>query len=79
MADAKQGRFWGSDAAHGLGLVSPTAIYAIFLLAAPLAFILIASVMTDGYLQIIPKFQLCNYFGDCASYKTVDGALVATQ
>jgi spermidine/putrescine transport system permease protein len=79
MADGKRGRFWGSEAAYGLGLVSPTAIYAILLLAAPLAFILIASVLTDGYLQIIPKLQWCNYFGECQSYKTVDGVLVATQ
>ncbi len=79
MAEAKQGRFLGSEAAYGLGLVSPTAIYAIMLLAAPLGFILIASFLTDGYLSIIPKFQLCNYFGECASYKVVDGALVETQ
>jgi spermidine/putrescine transport system permease protein len=80
MSDPKKGRFWSSEAASGLGLVSPTAVYAILLLAAPLAFILIASVLTDGYLQIIPKFQLCNYFGECASYKTGDdGALVETQ
>ncbi|MEO6301358.1 MAG: ABC transporter permease [Paracoccaceae bacterium] len=79
MSEPKQGRFWGSEAAAGLGLVSPTAIYAVLLLAAPLAFIVIASVLTDGYLEIIPKFQLCNYFGECASYKTVDGQLVETQ
>ncbi|MBC7737703.1 MAG: ABC transporter permease [Candidatus Saccharibacteria bacterium] len=79
MAKAKQGQFLGSEAAYGLGLVSPTAIYALLLLAAPLAFILIASFLTDGYLSIIPKFQLCNYFGECASYKVVDGALVETQ
>ena len=79
MSEPKQGRFWGSEAAAGLSLISPTAIYAILLLAAPLAFILIASVLTDGYLQIIPKFQLCNYFGECASYKTVDGVQIVTQ
>ena len=79
MADAKRGRLWGSEAASGLGLVSPTALYAILLLAAPLAFILIASFLTDGYLTIIPKFQLCNYFGECSSYKEVDGVLTATQ
>ncbi len=79
MAEGKRGRFWGSEAANGLALVSPTAIYAILLLAAPLAFILIASVLTDGYLTIIPRFQLCNYFGECSSYKEVDGVLTATQ
>ena len=78
MAEPKRGRFWGSEAASGLGLVSPTAIYAVLLLAAPLAFIAIASVLTDGYLEIIPKFQLCNYFGECASYRTGNG-LEVTQ
>ena len=72
-------RFWGSEAASGLALISPTAIYAILLLAAPLAFVFIASVLTDGYLSIIPKVQWCNYFGECASYKMVDGTLVETQ
>ncbi|MEI6096964.1 MAG: ABC transporter permease [Alphaproteobacteria bacterium] len=79
MSDGKRGRFWGSDAASGLGLVSPTALYAILLLGAPLAFVLIASFMTDGYLEIIPRFQWCNYFGECASYKTLDGVLTPTQ
>ena len=80
MSEPRQrSRFWGSEAASGLGLISPTAVYAILLLAAPLAFILIASVLTDGYLVIIPKFQLCNYFGECSSYTTVDGTLVGTQ
>ena len=72
-------RFWGSEAASGLGLISPTALYAILLLAAPMAFVLIASVLTDGYLEIIPKLQWCNYFGDCASYKMIDGTLTVTQ
>ena len=80
MSEPKPGRFWGSEAAAGLGLLSPTALYAILLLAAPLAFVIIASVLTDGYLEIIPKFQLCNYFGACASFKTgADGTLVETQ
>ena len=80
MAEARQrSRFWGSEAASGLGLISPTALYAILLLAAPMAFILIASVLSDGYLQIIPKLQLCNYFGPCSSYKIVDGQMVETQ
>ena len=79
MSDGKRSRFWGSDAAYGLGLISPTAIYAILLLGAPLAFVLIASFLSDGYLEIIPKFQWCNYFGTCTSYKTVDGVLTETQ
>ena len=80
MAEPRQTRVWRSEAVAGLGLLSPTAIYAILLLAAPLAFIIIASVLTDGYLTIIPKLQLCNYFGECASYKLgTDGTLVVTQ
>jgi len=62
-------RFWGSEAASGLMLISPTAIFAILLLAAPLAATLLYSVFTDGYLTTIPKFQLCNYIGECASVK----------
>lgn len=80
MAEPRQTRVWRSEAVAGLGLLSPTAIYAILLLAAPLAFIIIASVLTDGYLTIIPKLQFCNYFGECASYKLgTDGTLVVTQ
>ena len=54
-------RFWGSEAASGLALISPTAIYAIVLLAAPLAATLLYSVFTDGYLTIEPVFTLSNY------------------
>ena len=65
-----QGRgFWRSEAAAGLYLISPTALFAILLLAAPLATTLLYSVFTDGYLEIIPRFQLCNYIGECASLK----------
>jgi spermidine/putrescine transport system permease protein len=69
-------RFWGSEAASGLAMISPTAIYAILLLAAPLAATLLYSVFTDGYLTVIPRFQLCNYIGDCFSMKLEDGVLV---
>ncbi|GLS85141.1 spermidine/putrescine ABC transporter permease [Cypionkella aquatica] len=72
-------RFWGSEAANGLLMISPTAIYAILLLAAPLAMIFAYSFMTDGYLKIIPEFQLCNYFGECHSYKDVNGARSVAQ
>lgn len=72
-------RFWGSEAANGLSMISPTAIYAILLLAAPLAMIFVYSFWTDGYLTIIREFQLCNYYGPCASYKEVDGVLQPTQ
>ena len=72
-------RFRGSEAANGLSMISPTAIYAILLLAAPLGMILVYSFMTDGYLQIIPHFQLCNYFGECHSMKEVNGVLTESQ
>lgn len=62
-------RFWGTEAASGLMLISPTAIFAILLLAAPLAATLLYSVFVDGYLTTIPQFQLCNYIGECASVK----------
>lgn len=64
------GRFRGSEAANGLAMISPTALYATLLLAAPLVTILLYSFWTDGYLTIYKVFTLCNYFGDCASYKT---------
>jgi spermidine/putrescine transport system permease protein len=70
-------RFWGSEAANGLGMISPTALYAILLLAAPLAITLIYSVLTDGYLTVIPKFQLCNYVGECFS-QLADGTQAPT-
>lgn len=57
----KWGRFRRSEAASGLLLVSPPAIYAILMLAAPLGAILLYSVLTDGYLEIIHKFTLANY------------------
>ena len=59
MSDKR--RFWGSEAASGLALISPTAIYAILLLAAPLATTLLYSVFTDGYLVVEPVFTLKNY------------------
>ena len=58
---AERRRFWKSEAASGLMLISPTAIFAILLLAAPLATTLLYSVLTDGYLTVEPKFTLANY------------------
>lgn len=55
------GRFRHSEAASGLLLVSPTAIYAILMLAVPLVTILLISVFKDGYLTIVPEFTLGNY------------------
>ena len=54
-------RFRGSEAANGLAMISPTAIFALLLLAAPLATIFIYSFMTDGYLEIIRDFTFANY------------------
>ncbi|MDP3959158.1 MAG: ABC transporter permease [Pseudorhodobacter sp.] len=55
------GRFRNSEAASGLLLLSPTAIYAILMLAAPLATIILYSVFKDGYLTILREFTLDNY------------------
>ena len=57
----KVGRFRDTEAASGLALISPTAIYAILLLAAPLATIVLYSFMTDGDLKVIWDFNLSNY------------------
>lgn len=59
----------------GLLMVSPTALFALALLAGPLITLLAYSFMTDGYLSIIPQFQLCNYVGTCFSYEMKDGVL----
>lgn len=55
------GRFTRSEAFNGYALVSPTALYAVLLLAAPLATILAYSFFKDGYLEIIHEFTLENY------------------
>jgi spermidine/putrescine transport system permease protein len=60
------GGFRGSEAASGLALISPTAIYAILLLAAPLATVLIYSIMTDGITAtgskaVVPDLTMQNY------------------
>jgi spermidine/putrescine transport system permease protein len=65
-----------SEAASGLAMISPTAIYAILLLAAPLTLIFIYSFLTDGSPGIIRQFTLCNYFGPCGTYKIIDGVPV---
>ena len=50
-----------SEAASGLAMVSPPAIYAILLLAAPLGLLFLYSFLTDGYLTILWDFTLQNY------------------
>ena len=54
-------RLGRSEAASGLAMISPTAVYAILLLAAPLALIFVYSFLTDGYLEIIWTFTFANY------------------
>jgi spermidine/putrescine transport system permease protein len=49
------------DAAQGLLLVSPTFLYALVLLAAPLALVLLLSFWTQNYLEIDRTFTLANY------------------
>lgn len=53
--------FRKTEAASGLMLVSPTALYAILLLAAPLATVLLYSVMTDGPKGVEAIFTFGNY------------------
>jgi spermidine/putrescine transport system permease protein len=60
-ARVRWGRFLRSEAASGLILISPTAVYAIVLLAVPLGAILLYSVLTDGYLEILWQPTLANY------------------
>ncbi|MDR6263560.1 ABC transporter permease [Roseobacter sp. N2S] len=50
-----------SDAAQGLLLVSPTFIYAVLLLAAPLAMVIALSFWTQDYLDLDKTFTLKNY------------------
>ncbi len=61
MAGSGWARLRRSEGARGLALISPTAIYAILLLAAPLGLIFVYSFLTDGYLEIIRKVTLSNY------------------
>ncbi len=50
-----------SEEFNGLALVSPTAGYALLMLAAPLLLILAYSFMKDGYLTVLREFTLDNY------------------
>ena len=54
-------RLTRSEAFSGYVLVSPTAIYAILMLAAPLVTILAFSFFKDGYLTVIREFTFENY------------------
>lgn len=57
----KIGRMRRTDAASGILLVSPTALYALLLLAAPLATIVVFSFWTQDYLTIDRSWTLANY------------------
>ncbi len=61
MAGFSLGRFRKSEAASGLALISPTAIYAILMLAAPMATVLLYSVLTNDAGKIVGDFTLANY------------------
>lgn len=56
-----RGRFGRSEAAEGLTLISPTALYALLILAAPLATIVAYSFFQDGYLTVVRDFSFDNY------------------
>ena len=62
---ARPGRRFGlairGEAAQGLILVSPTFLYALVLLAAPLALVVLLSFWTQNYLEIDRTFTLANY------------------
>jgi spermidine/putrescine transport system permease protein len=60
-SDSVLNRLRRSEAGNGLALISPTAIYVLLLLAAPLATLLAYSFLTDGYLTVIREFTLANY------------------
>lgn len=60
-AESRWSKWRQTEGANGLLMVSPTAIYAILMLAAPLGTILLYSFLTDGYLEIIRQFTLSNY------------------
>ena len=68
-----------SEAQNGLLMISPTALYAILLLAAPLGTVIVISFLTDGYLDIIRHPTLCNYFGPCGTFKRAGDTLQMVQ
>lgn len=58
---AQKGQGPGPEVRGGMALIAPPAIYAVLLLAAPLALLALYSVWTDGYLEIIRDFTVANY------------------
>jgi spermidine/putrescine transport system permease protein len=61
MAGSRWGRFRRSEAGSGYLLVSPPALYAILLLAAPMATVLIFSLLTSTNGSVSTPFTLANY------------------
>ena len=55
------GRLVRSEAGKGLILISPTFLYALLLLAAPLVAIVLLSFWTQQFLTIQRDFTLANY------------------
>ena len=53
--------FLSREARTGLTLIAPPGLYALLLLAMPIATIVIYSFLTDGYLEIIRDFTFDNY------------------
>ncbi|MEH7826958.1 ABC transporter permease [Gemmobacter denitrificans] len=58
---SSKGRFWNSEAASGLTLISPPAIYAILLLAAPLVTVVVYSLMVDAKAGLSAGLTFGNY------------------
>jgi spermidine/putrescine transport system permease protein len=62
MAQSGQSsRLLSAEAANGLKMISPTAIYATLMLAVPLGLIFLYSFLSDGYLTIEYKPTFANY------------------
>lgn len=53
--------FLSREARTGLTLIAPPGLYALLLLAMPIATIVVYSFLTDGYLEIIRDFTFDNY------------------
>ncbi|MFT3687477.1 ABC transporter permease [Paenirhodobacter sp.] len=61
MSDSPLKRLRNSEAFNGYLMISPTLIYAVLLLAAPLGMIVAYSFFRDGYLTVIHEFTVENY------------------
>lgn len=61
MGQSRWAKLRQTEAANGLLMISPTAVYAILMLAAPLGTIILYSFLTDGYLEIVRTFTFANY------------------